>query len=285
MGFLIQFLCFILCISFIIDRKSIIKSNQITMSEGEMQTEQIIPHWKAWLLPRPHILSAQPPDSKITLCSQIIAALTNPYNFLFASLHSLCCIPQALLGSMWLKEYLEIKFIASPNIQMDKTLAAKISVCSNIGAAVSSLIFGWIGRKYQRTNPYIYRILICIGFVLWSCALLIIYVPASYHHYWNLFLFSFISGSGLGAVSIIFAAIRMVNDEAKSADIASGLVSSICMAVMFVSYQITGKIFAMLQTEALDGETSVEEFNIVFYYVVISILLGFILSFAVPKNM
>lgn len=289
MGVLIQMLCCIVFIAYIIDRRSIIKA--IAMKNGGVTTMK----WKLWISPRPQIKTAcdtalggeavtaeDECASKLTLRRQMAAAMTNPYNYLFAVLHSSLCVPQAILGGQWLKEYLEIKFKAS-ELEIDETAAGIIAVSTNIGAAVSSLLFGVIGRKYQKRKPYIYRALIAIGFVLWSTTLLIIYVPAECHGHSGLLLLALSSGAGMGAIPIVFAGIRMVNDSTKSADLASGLVSSICMGVMFLSHEVTGFMFSRVHpTEnALYTE---QEFNSVFWFVVGSIIIGFVTSILVPRN-
>eukprot|EP01084_Bolivina_argentea_P302463 522069_1 len=263
-GILIQILCFILLIAYIIDRRSIIKPVSMTLQDdGEIQKQQKhLSVWKSWLLPRPAMINAYATKetydveiatnenaicstSNNSLSKQIISAITNPYNYLFALIHSCCCIPQAILGAMWLKEYLEQKFQDS-ELHIDETTASTIQSCTNIGGGVAALIFGAIGKRYQTTNPYIYRTLIMFGFVLWSTTLFIIYIPAQYHYYWDLYLCALLSGSGMGAISIIFAGVRMANMKTNASDLACGLVSSLCMASIYASYEITGFIFSIM---------------------------------------
>ena len=296
-----EILCVILLIAFIIDRRSIIKLFNIMNQEQQIEGENAVSCWKQWILPRPDITaSCGTAKSKsdmelangmhlkngelikttnlgntLMLKDKIIAALTNPYNYLFALVHSCLCIPQAILGALWLKPYVEAKF------GLNETIACEIAAFSNVGAAISSFIIGYIGKKLQTKRQYVYRELICIGFLLWSTCLLMIYVDAKYHNHWTLFLLAGISGSGMGSITIVFAGIRMVNDEAKCADVASGLVSTICMGVMWISYQGTGYLFKLL---SVGNQDTTEVYNKVFYYVAASILIGFCASFLVPKN-
>eukprot|EP01083_Nonionella_stella_P025166 69326_1 len=297
MAILIEILCFILFIAYFMDRKSIIKP--LTMQNGELQTNtHTMSTWKSWLLPRPAVIKAYSTrsitdeematadacvgDIEYSLYQRTIMTISNPYNYLFALIHSCCCIPQAILGAQWLKQYLQDKFSESSGstLVIKPRTAATIAICTNIGGAVSALLFGYIGKRYHTSNPYIYRQLCCFGFVLWSSCLFVIYLPAEWHAYWDLFVLVFMAGCGMGAVSIIFAGIRMVNDKTKSADLASGLVSSICMGVVYASYEITGILFSRVHSD----EDKEQVYNTVFYVVVLSIVIGFVASFFIPKN-
>lgn len=220
--------------------------------------------------------------TRYSLCRKVVAAMTNPRNYLFALLHSCLCAPQAILGALWLKKYLMVKF-QDCDIGMDGTKANMIACMTNIGAAISSLMFGFIGKRYQKQYPSTYRVLVMSGFILWSTALLMIYIPAQYHSEWILFVLSFTSGAGMGAITIVFAGVRKVNQEAKCADFASGLVSAICMGAMYVSYQVTGGIFKIVKDHPDETNCSVQEFNVVFYYVVAAIAVGFTAAIFVPK--
>ena len=221
-------------------------------------------------------------STEISLRHKVVSAMSNPYNYLFALLHSCLCAPQALLGAQWLREYLVVKFQDS-EMAMDGTKANLIASCTNIGAAVSSLLFGFIGKRYQRQYPSTYRVLVSTGFVLWSTSLLMIYVPKQCHYEWNLFLFAFTSGAGMGAITIIFSGVRTVNEPEKCADFASGLVSSICMGTMYASYEVTGRIFVMVRDPDSEFRTE-QEYNTVFYYVMAAIIIGFASSSFVLKT-
>ena len=212
-GIFIQFLCLILFILYLLDRKKI--NQPIILDNNEVHKNDILKPWQRWLLPRTDVIRAYSSNMNTNTVSnsnssqlegqdngnpnprlkeQVFAAFTNGYNYLFAFLHSCLCIPQALLGALWLKPYLELKF-KTTHLSIDARTACNIAVCSNLGAAISSFIFGYIGKRKQLSNPYIYRTLISVGYVLWSMALLIIYIDAKYHTYYSLFVLSLIMDS------------------------------------------------------------------------------------------
>ena len=291
LGIFMQFLCVILFVCFIIDRKRI-----ITEQGGGSK-------WNNWFIPRDVLREktiavhsntsstnglttqinevgetkiALPPIENLSFSKRMLHALSNPYNYLFAVLYSLIVIPHIILGGCWLKKYLMLKFI-----QINMHRAQLIVVLTFIGGAIGCLSFGFIETKFRDRCSYIHRILCCAGFILSSCVLFIIYVPAEYYGEWDviLLIFAFLHGFGLGVVPIVFSATRQLNDANKSADFASGLVQTFGVAAVSVSLCVIGKLM-----HVLIREKNVSEYNQVFYFVAACQIVGLIASCFVPPK-
>ena len=274
LGFLMQFVCVILFICYVIDRKAIIQT----------------PGWKNWFISRDDLMEIDEKKtdlieigtSKYPFLKKMFAALANPYNYLL-TVCSFIAIPHVIIPATWLTKYLTLKFDVESTthaVKINSHYAQIIFAVECVGAASGSFLFGFIGKRCGKKYKYLNRMLCCIGFILSSSILFMIYIPAAYHSSYSLLcVFAFIHGSALGVTTIVFSAIRQVNDVHKCADFASSMVSTFGVIAVSVSHTIIGKLMQRY------GESlKVEEYNQVFYFVVAIQVVGRIASCFVPKN-
>ena len=165
--------------------------------------------------------------------------------------------------------------------------AQVITILGFIGAAIGSLAFGYAAKRFHATNKDINRQIIMLGFILNAMVLLVIYVPYQYHVFskgYDLYLFTFLHGLSIGTISVIFAGTRQVNDRTKSADVASGLVSSLCVGAVFAFGIIFAKILKYVQNDKTTTDITESEYNQAFLVIAALIAIGFVAAIFVPKN-
>ena len=226
-------------------------------------------------------------DIELSFCQKALAALSNKFTYLFAFIYACQCIPHSVLMQLWLQNYLCVKYkdLLGNDAITIKHIAQVITIFGFVGAAIGSLAFGYAAKRFHATNKDINRQIIMFGFILNAMVLLVIYVPYRYHVFskgFDLYLCTFLHGLALGTISVIFAGTRQVNDKTKSADFASGLVSSLCIGAVGAFGVIFGKILKYVQHDKTDITES--EYNKAFLVIAVLITIGFVCSIFVPKN-
>eukprot|EP01083_Nonionella_stella_P090666 253298_1 len=308
LGTAIQCLCIILFILFIIDRKTLIRSlDTHKMDELEQVTNQwcvarsqltdTIAHETdtnhTTIAIKPESSSSQDSDVHTSFKQKAFAVLSNRYTYLFAFVYCCQCIPQSVLGALWLKDFLCVKF-KDTAVDMCEERAQQSAVLTFIGAGLASLLFGYIAKRYHQSNHYINRQLMLLGFALNSVIAIVVYVPSHYFYSrWLLYMCIILHGGAVGTVCVVFTGLRQVHDKNKSADLASGFVASLALAGM----SLFGMLFASVlnyvddKSGAKDGHghdqvrvMDEDQYNEAFLAIVAVIAMGCTASFFIPKN-
>ena len=230
-------------------------------------------------------------DAQLTFCQKLLAALSNKFTYLFAFVYCCQVIPHTVLVGIWLQKYLSMKFRALLEGDLDyRQNAQMITLLTYIGASFGSFLFGYLAKKYRATNKYINRQIILLGFILNSIIFIVIYIPYQYHTWSNgyhLALCTFLHGMSLGTIPVIFAGTRQVNDRTKSADVASGLVSSICIGAVSGFGIVFSEIIKYVRTDQIRKELLEHEYelyNHAFLIIVVMVVIGFVAALFIPAN-